>query len=243
MTDFATRLTQAERRQDWPNVRPRDAATLILIDHKGKKPRVLMGRRHPKLKFMPGVFVFPGGRVDADDWRVPVAEGYEPAVARRLATAVAGRFSAARARALGVAAVRESLEEAGVLVGRRAGVASLRRLWPSFAERALLPDLRPLRFFARAVTPPGQPRRFDARFFAVAAECIADRIPVEALGGELEEVQWVDLGALDRLPTAGITRRIAAELAQRLAADPALSADWPVPFFTWRGDERVRREI
>lgn len=226
-----------------PRVRPRDAASLVILDRSaGGAARVLVGRRHQRHAFMPNVFVFPGGRVDAGDWRVPVAGDYEAAVAARLATAVSGRFSAARGRALGIAAVRESFEEAGVFVGR-VGEAVRGRVWPAFAERALMPDLAPLRFFARAVTPPGYPRRFDARFFAVPAEAIADRIPVERIGGELEELQWAPLDGFGGLATAGITRRIAGELLRRLAEDPALSPDWPVPFFTWRGDAHVRREI
>jgi len=56
-----------------PYVRPRDAATLILIDRSGERPRVLVGRRHDKVVFMPGKYVFPGGRVDPTDHRIPTA--------------------------------------------------------------------------------------------------------------------------------------------------------------------------
>lgn len=43
-------------------LRPRNAATLILIDRTRRTPKILMGRRHPGLAFMAGKFVFPGGR-------------------------------------------------------------------------------------------------------------------------------------------------------------------------------------
>src|SRR5690242_14933301 len=56
-----------------PYYRPKDAATLILVDRSGSMPRVLVGRRHDRVVFMPGKFVFPGGRVDKSDYRVPVA--------------------------------------------------------------------------------------------------------------------------------------------------------------------------
>ncbi|MGY4371402.1 8-oxo-dGTP pyrophosphatase MutT (NUDIX family) [Bradyrhizobium sp. LB1.3] len=56
-----------------PYFRPRDAATLILVDRSGAVPKVLVGKRHDKVVFMPGKFVFPGGRVDKDDYRVPCA--------------------------------------------------------------------------------------------------------------------------------------------------------------------------
>lgn len=48
-------------------VRPRDAASLIIIDRSGSEPRFLLGKRHEKHKFMPGKYVFPGGKTDACD--------------------------------------------------------------------------------------------------------------------------------------------------------------------------------
>ena len=56
-----------------PYRRPVDAATLILVDRTASTPKVLVGKRHDKVVFMPGKFVFPGGRVDKTDNRVPVA--------------------------------------------------------------------------------------------------------------------------------------------------------------------------
>ena len=56
-------------------VRPRDAATLILVRNDGATPQVLMGQRHANHKFMPNKFVFPGGRVDPADSRVRPADG------------------------------------------------------------------------------------------------------------------------------------------------------------------------
>ena len=56
-----------------PYYRPKDAATLILVDRSSATPKVLVGKRHDKVVFMPGKFVFPGGRVDKADNRVPVA--------------------------------------------------------------------------------------------------------------------------------------------------------------------------
>jgi hypothetical protein len=74
-----TQIDKAESR-DFAKVpgrslRPRDAATLILIDRSGGDVRVLLGRRSARHAFMPGRFVFPGGRTDPSDSRIPVAEG------------------------------------------------------------------------------------------------------------------------------------------------------------------------
>src|SRR5689334_31825 len=69
--DLADRLTRAPRDRTHANVRPRDAATLVIVDRTSRKPKVLMGRRHPGHRFMPGKFVFPGGRVESGDRRMP----------------------------------------------------------------------------------------------------------------------------------------------------------------------------
>ncbi len=64
-------LVAGERKEQLPVLRPVDAATLIIIDRKAKTPKVLMGKRHAGLKFMPGKFVFPGGRIEPYDGRMP----------------------------------------------------------------------------------------------------------------------------------------------------------------------------
>src|SRR5207248_11694864 len=90
-----------------PYRRPVDAATLILVDRSGSVPKVLVGRRHDKVVFMPGKFVFPGGRVDKADNRVPVAA---PIAKELEANLVKGspKIDAARAKSLAIAAIREA---------------------------------------------------------------------------------------------------------------------------------------
>ena len=80
-------------------LRPRDAGTLILIDRHGRDFHVLMGRRHLRHAFMPGKFVFPGGRTDPSDSRIGVASHLHPQEEAKL-TAGVGRTSIARARAI-----------------------------------------------------------------------------------------------------------------------------------------------
>jgi len=72
--DRAERLTNTIRDQSSPNLRPRDSATLILIDCSGSVPKVLLGRRHERHRFLPGKFVFPGGRVEIKDRLMPTAD-------------------------------------------------------------------------------------------------------------------------------------------------------------------------
>ena len=115
-TDLATRMTNAPRERRWPNVTPKDAATLILIDRTRKTPKLLMGRRHEGHKFMPGKYVFPGGRIEAWDRRMVAAGALDPKVEERLMARVQ-RPTASRARALALAAIRETFEETGLLLG------------------------------------------------------------------------------------------------------------------------------
>ena len=65
--DRVERLTKTIRDQTFPNLKPRDSATLILIDRTESVPKVLLGRRHERHRFMPGKFIFPGGRIEPAD--------------------------------------------------------------------------------------------------------------------------------------------------------------------------------
>ena len=77
-------LSIGDTRLNLPNVRIRDAATMLVIDRSGAVPKVLLGRRHHGHKFMPGKYVFPGGRVELDDRRMSVATPLDSHVEARL---------------------------------------------------------------------------------------------------------------------------------------------------------------
>ena len=136
-------------------LRPRDAATLILLDRKGGDVRVLMGRRHMRHAFMPGKFVFPGGRTDLSDSRVVVASALHPHEEAKL-VAGSGRTSLARARAIALSAIRETYEEAGMLIGEEGPFVAGKAEWQAFADHGVRPALAGLRMIARAITPPGR---------------------------------------------------------------------------------------
>lgn len=216
--------------------RPKDAATLILVDRSGRVPKVLIGRRHDKVVFMPGKFVFPGGRVDASDSRIPVAAGIPAALEQKL---VGGspKITPGRARALAIAAIREACEETGLCLGRpvpagsEAALARLTGEWKPFADAGLLPDPSGLFLIARAITPPGRIRRFDTRFFTADASAIAHRVEgVVHADAELVELVWVELGSETLADLHQMTRMVLHELGHRLANGP-LSHDAEVPFF------------
>jgi 8-oxo-dGTP pyrophosphatase MutT (NUDIX family) len=212
---------------------------MIIID-RAASPQVLLGRRHHGHKFMPGKFVFPGGRVEPIDRRMPSATAIEPRVEARLMQAMP-RPSAARARGLMLAAIRETFEETGLLLGKpsRAPLRSPGGPWDAFVQAGIAPDLAAIHFVARAVTPPGRSKRFDTRFFAVDAREIAARQD-GAVGpdSELTELVWLPIAEVSRLDMPAITTAVLEELAARIAA--GFSHDLPVPYYRMKSRKRAR---
>jgi 8-oxo-dGTP pyrophosphatase MutT (NUDIX family) len=182
-------------------VTPRHAASLILWrQSRGGRPEVLMGVRHAKHRFMPSVLVFPGGRVDRADHGVKVLSELRPETEALLRH----RAKPSLARALGVAAARELFEETGLLLGEHKG-------------SRLLPDLAPLDYLCRAVTPPSRSMRFNARFLLAPAEAARGEI---GGSGELESLGWYALAQALGGQLADITRQILGEFSAWLALPP-----------------------
>jgi 8-oxo-dGTP pyrophosphatase MutT (NUDIX family) len=215
-----------------PYFRPKDAATLILVDRSGALPKVLVGKRHDKVVFMPGKFVFPGGRVDKADNRVRVAAPIPKELEENLQKG-SPKINAARARSLAIAAIREACEETGLCLGRKGEGAApkLDGAWKPFADAGLLPDPSGLFLIARAITPPGRIKRFDTRFFTADASAITHRVDgVIHPDAELVELVWVELGSKPLADLHPMTRNVLGELERRLATGP-LRHDAEVPFY------------
>ncbi|MFC3645029.1 NUDIX hydrolase [Aquibium oceanicum] len=223
-------------------MRPRDAATLILLDRSGSDVKVLLGRRHHKHAFMPGRFVFPGGRTDPHDSRVATVTTLPPEEEMRIAGHHA-RASRARARAIALSAIRETYEEAGLLIGERGAFASTRPGWQGFVEHGVSPSLERLRFVARAITPPGRVRRFDTRFIAAWRDDVAVALPDGGPTNELEELCWLPVEEAKTLEIPAITRTVLEELQARLATDPELRPGAPAPFYRMLRNRFVRDTI
>lgn len=161
--------------------RPRDAASLILLRDGERGLEVLIGRRGKDARFMPGRYVFPGGRVAAGDarpWQGEAAAPTDPAERALLA--------------LKHAALRETFEETGLVIGRPASAATPSDGALSLVEQAYraagatpVPEL--LRLVGRAITPTASPIRFHARFFvADGAHAMGRLVPCE----ELDDLHW-----------------------------------------------------
>jgi 8-oxo-dGTP pyrophosphatase MutT (NUDIX family) len=223
-------------------LRPRDAATLIILDTSSGEARVLLGRRRPDLVFMPGRYVFPGGRVDRADRQIVVEQDMRAGELKKLMVSMKGTPSEGRARALALAAVRETFEEAGLLIGSPLGapVAHKAPGWQAFYATGYAPALAQLTFFARAITPPGRPRRYDTRFFCAPAEAITHRVAIA--NGELSDLEWHSIAQARTLELPNITRVVLEDLGERVAAGGLGAGDFPVPFYHRRSGS-YRRDL
>jgi 8-oxo-dGTP pyrophosphatase MutT (NUDIX family) len=224
-----------------PNLTPKDAATLILLDRSGPQPKVLMGKRHDRHVFLPGKFVFPGGSVDPQDRLMRPGAPLDPRAEAKLMLHIR-RPTAAKARALALAAIRETFEETGLLLGTRRGDAPAAPSgpWSAFAEAGIHPDLSTVHFIARAITPPRRARRYDTRFFTADASAIAHKIEGKVgPDAELVELVWLPLDDIkQRIELLAITEIVLRDLQAQIEA--GFSHDLPVPFYRVKHGKRVR---
>jgi len=215
--------------RDQQPMRPRDAASLVIYRRAGKRLEVLMGRRSETARFKPGMYVFPGGGLERADHQVRTSSALAPSIVERLA--VAG--SASRAHALALAAVRETYEEVGVMVGEPGDIGrNPSPSWQAFQARGVEPPLGRLSYLGRAITPSVQPIRFHARFFAVDA-AVAHGEPQPS--GELHDVQWVPLADVQRLDVMAVTLLMLEALSRQLHAQDTRAAFLCVP----RGQRKI----
>lgn len=250
MTAPGGRRTAAGRLVDGPAATPVDAASVLLVrDRAAQGPlEVLMLERHIEADFAGGALVFPGGKVDATDRLLDAARWVGENPARWQARL--GTPSASDAQGLLVAAVRETFEEVGVLLAERedgtpvtdedlrtASFRTARRQlcdrsqhwdWRGWLEdEALVLDLRRLRLFAWWVTPEGQHRRFDTRFFLARLPPGQTASPDDV---ETSEVTWTtpdEAAAAHRRGEVVVifpTRRNLAQLGGFASTDAAWQA-------------------
>jgi 8-oxo-dGTP pyrophosphatase MutT (NUDIX family) len=212
----------------------RNAATVIVIRDRMTTPSILMGQRGAKAAFMPNKFVFPGGAVDAGDAHVPLAT----TLTERCAARIGEDVDSALAHAIPVAAVRELWEETGLILGQKSTwEGDVPPDWETFAATGHLPHAAPLQFVFRAITPPGRPRRFDARFFLVDVDDIAsDPDNFDAACDELSHLQWVPLTEARSFDMPFITEVVLAEVEARARE---FDAPVSVPFFKNNEEESL----
>lgn len=211
----------------------RDAATLVLVRKRAGTPEVLMGERSSGHVFYPHHYVFPGGRVDRSDGYVTPATPLRPEVLARLSSAASPR----RAQALALAAVRETFEEAGLIIGQKADAPKRPpKGWGPFYDTGYGPALDGLTYIYRAITPTGRPRRFNARFFAAEYDRVADKADIDE--DELLKLHWRDLDSALELKIRPITAIVLKEIKARLL-DGTLYDDRPVKWVKTLRNQRV----
>jgi 8-oxo-dGTP pyrophosphatase MutT (NUDIX family) len=203
-------------------VRARDAASLILLRGEGRDLELLAGRRPLSVRFMPGVYVFPGGAVDAEDrlpWQSEIDTDSLPPRLMRSARA----------------ALRETWEETGVFFGRRtAAAAGLRSGSPAaeaYAAAGVAPGFDRLEYVGRAITPARVFRRFNTRFFlGDGAEVVGE----PAATDELEDVRWHPIGRQELEPFRDVSQFMLARAIAMRGGDRS-----PPPlFYTVAGKRR-----
>ncbi len=204
----------------------RNAATVIVLRDRMKDPAILMGQRGANAAFMPNKFVFPGGAVDAADSSIQLATPLPDICFERLSDKAEDGIQ----HALAVAAIRELWEETGLILGQRGQWSNaIPKDWQSFAETGYLPSANALQFVFRALTPPGRPRRFDARFFLVDADEIqGDLDDFTHASDELSHLQWIKLSDARGFDLPFITEVVLAEVEGRVTDHRPPSS---VPFF------------
>ncbi|THH35731.1 NUDIX hydrolase [Aliishimia ponticola] len=213
----------------------RNAATVIVLRDRHSKPHILMGQRGAKAAFMPNKFVFPGGAVDPGDAEIPLARPLPGTCQTRLREDIL--VPPITPEAIAAAAIRELWEETGQVLGQPGDWTDAPADWDGFAATGHVPDAGPLQFVFRALTPPGRPRRFDARFFLVDAEDLAsDPDDFSAACDELSHLQWVDLADARRFDMPFITEVVLSEVQSR-ARD--LTPPGSVPFFKNNDEENL----
>ena len=176
-------------------IRAKHAASLIVLRSGDGEPQMLMGMRGARHRFMPNRLVFPGGRVDRGDLKAVCARPLSAATERALRK----KANPALAHGLAAAAARELREETGLSLGDP-------------------PRLDVLHYLARAVTPPGQPMRFNARFLVVEEQYISGELGGD---GELDDLRFWGMTEALALPLALPTRRVLERLKLWLALSRA----------------------
>lgn len=204
-------------------VRARDAASLILLRGEGRDLELLVGRRPMTVRFMPGVYVFPGGAVDAEDarpWQSEIdIDPFPP-----------GLMRCARA------ALRETWEESGVFFGRLGTPPqSLRSGSPvaeAYAEAGVIAAIDKLAYIGRAITPARVFRRFNTRFFLGEG---ADVVGEPRSTYELEDVRWHPIGREPLEPLRDVSQFMLARAIEVRGGN--LSP--PPLFYTVAGKRRI----
>ena len=216
----------------------KNAATVVIRREIYGKPHILMGQRGRNAVFMPNKFVFPGGAIDQNDGDVDLALQLD----KKLQEQLLYDSMDVAPNAIIAGAIREVWEETGLRIIGEEPISSIKKerfdQWESFFSKGFLPNPSGLEFFFRAITPPGRPRRFDARFFICNSSEISGNLDdFSNAGTQLKHLQWISLEKVKDLELPFITEIVLAEVASREIRGPNPEG---IPFFDYsKGDSKI----
>lgn len=211
-------------------VKPKDSASMLVLRRGPRGVEVLMGRRGRKAVFS-NAYVFAGGKVDKADAAPVPASRLDPDLERRIS------ISPAKAQSFAMAAVRETFEETGLILGApgdlgETGDAS----WEEMRALGLAPDLRKLGYVGHAITPASRAVRFNARFFCAWEEDMAGEL---GGSGELADLAYLPVEEALKLQMVDVTQFMLEEMLRR--EDNGFATPTSYPFFGYRKDRRYHR--
>ena len=213
------------------------AATIVLIRQRGQQNYLLMGKRRSNASFMPSKYVFPGGAWDKVDTDVPFVHGLSDYQKKLLRL----ETDFAESSYLGITAIRELWEETGLKLSSNGELSKFPSNWSEFFSKNQMPNLSSLKFFFRAITPPGRPRRFDARFFFCNAKHISNNLDdFNKASGELSDLHWIEIQQAQKLELPKITKIVIEYLVVLSAAD--FNYDY-IPFYVGGSDGMNKKNL
>ena len=213
----------------------KNAATIVLLREEADESFVLMGERRSSASFMPGKYVFPGGGWERFDRDIPFAKPMSHQQKRLLKL----QTDFIDSPSLGITAIRELWEETGLRLSSNGVFMDYPECWKEFFLDSQGPNLSNLKFFFRAVTPPGRSRRFDARFFFCNAKYIFDDLDNFAkASGELINLKWVTMSQAKSLEVPKITQIVIEHLN---TVTRFSSVRDPIPFYSGGRDGLDKR--
>jgi 8-oxo-dGTP pyrophosphatase MutT (NUDIX family) len=211
-------------------VKPKDSASMLVLRRGGGGLEVLMGRRGRKAVFS-NAYVFAGGKVDKGDSDPTPATPLDPDLERRISS------SPAKARTFAMAAVRETFEETGLILGAPGDLGETgAESWDEMRALGLAPALGKLSYVGHAITPASRAVRFNARFFAAWQDDMTGEL---GGSGELADLAYLPIQEALKLQMVDVTQFMLEEMLRR--EDNGFATPATYPFFGYRKDRRYHR--
>ena len=213
-------------------VHPRDASSIIIIDKKKNDLHVLMGKRSAKSRFMPNIYVFPGGAVEKTDHKINKIFKLSTKIRKDLLKSKSNNHTIA----LMLAAIRETAEETGLYLVTHKKLIIQKKLIDNnlldlCLKKSSAPAINKLQYFGRAITPSYLKIRFHARFFVSNFKDYKGKIKTN---GELEDIGWVNINEAKNLPMADVTEFLINRLIYLKSEEKILKTYKTYPMFTRR---------